>query len=626
MCGIAGIVCDHPCRLGTILAMTSVQAHRGPDGVGHVFIDGDSNRFVSSHTIEDIDAVAQVALGHRRLSIIDCSNAGLQPMKASFGNYWITYNGEIYNYVELRRELKQLGFQFHTGTDTEVILAAWRAWGTECFSRFNGMWGLAIWDGVRRRIILARDRLGVKPLHYAKSPAALVFASEIKSVLASGFTSARLNRRCASDFIKWGSVNHSEETFFENVFEFPPGHFAEVDPNHPCDWETRAFWRLSAANHQEPVDPNAAPKLFRELFLSAVSLRMRSDVPVGSCLSGGLDSSSIVCAASKLRNSADVSFHTFTSCSHDPRFDERKWSDLVGAHVRSTAHNIFPDAGGFLRDLPKLLWHQEEPFTTTSIYAQWLVMQSAREAGVPVLLDGQGADEILCGYRKYQFFYLRELAHAGNWLQFVRALMMLMRFGDRGLWRWREGERYLPNFLKTRLTSADELIHPDFNQTFLNSKLALTSAKTVADRQIEDLLYFSLPSLLRYEDRNSMAWAVESRVPFLDYRIVEFLVALPAQVKLAFGRSKAVLRTAFRGLVPDAVLDRRDKMGFVTPQTVWLRSELAPSMLTAFTSRDFAAGSIVRQNQLIRLWNNFMAGDIGVEPLIFRIFILDAWA
>jgi asparagine synthase (glutamine-hydrolysing) len=472
---------------------------------------------------------------------------------------------------------------------------------------------------------LSRDRLGVKPLHYAKLPSTLIFASEIKGVLSSGFISARLNHKCAADFLRWGSVNHSDESFFEGVREFPAGHFAEVDPDRPYDWEAQAFWRLSALNRQESIDPSAAVKHFRELFLSAVSLRMRSDVPVGSCLSGGLDSSSIVCVANRGRHAGEVPFHTFTSSFNDLRFDERQWSELVSAHARTTAHHVFPDAGDFLRDLPKLLWHQEEPFTTTSIYAQWQVMRAAREAGVPVLLDGQGADEILCGYRKYQFFYLRELANAGRWLQLAQELAMLVRFGDRGLWRWREGERYLPKFLKQRLTSIDELIHQDFHQTILASNLPLTAATTVTARQVDDLLYFSLPSLLRYEDRNSMAWAVESRVPFLDYRLVEFAVALPAQVKLQRGRSKAILRTALRGLVPDAVLDRRDKLGFVTPQEVWLRGELASSIEGAFRGNCFAAGGIVVQNRLMRLWNNFIAGDSTSEQLVFRIFVLDAW-
>ncbi len=488
------------------------------------------------------------------------------------------------------------------------------------------MWGVAIWDGVKRRLILSRDRLGVKPLHYAKLPSRLVFASEIKGVLASGLIQARLNRRCAADFLRWGSVNHSDETFFEGVREFPPGHVAEIDPERPHDWEPQTFWRLATPDRPESNDMDTAAQRFRHLFLSAVSLRMRSDVPVGSCLSGGLDSSSIVCAVQQNPSAGVVPFHTFTSSSHAPRFDERRWADLVSAHARTTAHHVFPDVGGFLRDLPQLLWHQEEPFTTASIYAQWEVMRAAREAEVPVLLDGQGADEILCGYRKYQFFYLRELANAGRWLLLARELTMLLRFGDRGLWRWREGARYLPGFFQRRLTSMEELIHPDFRGVFLSSSLALTAAKTVAARQIDDLLHFSVPSLLRYEDRNSMAWAIESRVPFLDYRLVEFAVALPAMVKLFRGRSKAVLRTGLRELVPKTVLDRRDKMGFVTPQAVWMRCRLGEAVAARFGSSNCRLVPFADRAKLKTASEASLRGqEVLQQEELFRWYVFDMW-
>lgn len=622
MCGLAGIFGGRPALHRSIFQMTAVQAHRGPDDHGHVFLGGGPALFAREPNDAQVPS-RLLALGHRRLSILDCTEAGRQPMASADGEDWIAYNGEVYNYVELREDLSRLGHRFHTGTDTEVILAAYRQWGNDCFARFNGMWGIALWDGRRQQLVLSRDRLGVKPLHYAFVGNVLYFASEIKGILAALPEAPRANAVVVADYLKWGSVNHADQTFFAGIQAFPPGHFAVVAPDSPTRLIPQGFWTPDAKQVSANFDEAATH--FRDLFSDAVRLRMRSDVKVGSCLSGGLDSSSIVCVAAGLTGAAG-GMNTFTSVFDDPRFDERQWAALVNEAARAQPHYVTPSQQTFLADLDALVWHQEEPFTSASIYAQWCVMREARKAGVPVLLDGQGADEGLCGYRKFYLFYLRELARAGRWPALLGELAQLALHGDRGLLRWREGSRYLPAFLRRRVSGVDGWVDPGFASAYSQSRIDLGGYKPVAERQKDDLLRFSVPSLLRYEDRNSMAWSIESRVPFLDYRLVEWLLTLPTEVKLAGGRTKAVLREALRGTVPQKVLDRRDKMGFVTPQQEWLKTQLGETMADAFRPGRFRAARFLRAEALGDSLRAYRTGDSNIsDGALFRAYMLHAW-
>lgn len=626
MCGIAGILAPERRSLSEIYDMTKVQSHRGPDGYGHVLIDGRHSRFFQELNEVDNDCVGHLALGHRRLAILDLSPSGLQPMAVAGGDYWISYNGEIYNFIELRQELEKQGYNFSSETDTEVVLAAYQTWGVDCFSRFNGMWAMAIWDGLKEQLILSRDRFGIKPLHYACLQAGLVFSSEIKGVLASKLLDAKLDAATTADYLKWGVLNHSSRTFFKDILSFPPGHYAVVKPENPTQLKFCAFWTLKAPDEPLSIGRHEAEQHFYQLFQSAVALRMRSDVPVGSCLSGGLDSSAIVCLAAEHGTQNGNSFNTFSSCFDDPQFDERKWSDLVNQKMNARSHHIFPTAAGFCQDFEDLIWHQEEPFSTISMYAQWCIMKAAREQKVPVLLDGQGADEVLCGYRKYYMFYFQELVRRRQWRRLIVDLYYSLLHGDRGLVRWRDGVRYLPSFLRRHLSFIEEIITPDRRDIFARSNIVFTKASTVSAYQIDDLNLYSIPALLRYEDRNTMAWSIESRVPFLDYRIVEFLIGLPCEIKMSKGRTKAVMRSALRGIVPEQILNRRDKMGFVTPQEIWLREDMRQAVQDRFAAKDFRAGCIINQAKLLDRWKNFLeAKNPAGAAEFFRVFIFDAW-
>jgi asparagine synthase (glutamine-hydrolysing) len=351
---------------------------------------------------------------------------------------------------------------------------------------------------------------------------------------------------------------------------------------------------------------------------------MRSDVPVGSCLSGGMDSSAIVCLMAKLFPQTQVK--TFTAGFDDPRFDETRWANAVSRAVGAQAHRSTPSEQAFLDDLDALIWHQDEPFFSASVYAQWCVMRSARQAGVPVLLDGQGADEAMLGYKKFYFFYLRNLIAKGNLLKAGREAFALAMHGDRGALRWREALRYLPKALRPKNSSLADYLTRSGTIARAARPLQLGSGGDMEQRQIDDLTLFSVPSLLRYEDRNSMAWSIESRVPFLDYRLAEFLVGLPTEFKLRGGKTKAVMRTAMTDIIPAPVLNRRDKMGFVTPQSVWMAGRLGERMVGEITQSSALAG-LLDTKAIVANWHRADPSRRNtMQAGVFRAGLFAIWA
>ena len=622
MCGIAGLLSIDVRDLNPIFGMTSVQAHRGPDGAGHVlFAEDGSPKLFGDAPRDRAVTPGRLALGHRRLAIIDCTDAGHQPMSYADGRYWITYNGEVYNYRELREELRAMGCAFRSGSDTEVILAAFATWGTDCFARFNGMWALAIWDAAEGELVLSRDRFGVKPLHLVRQDDTLLFASEIKGVLAASTGPVMANDQIVHDYLVHGVVNADNETFFAGIESFPPGCHAVVSPRDLVV-TPRAYWRLDLSA-RSGMTFGQASEAFRALITSAVSLRMRSDVPVGACLSGGLDSSSIVCLMAGI---VDKPVHTFTARFPEPEFDEGEWAQRVVDATGANGHVSMPSEDALIRDFEDLVWHQEEPFSSASLYAQWLVMRQARESGVPVLLDGQGADEILGGYRKFYAFHVLSLLRRGHVLGAMREILAVAANGDRGYLRWQEGVRYLPGFLQRRTFTIASYLRPELHALGLSTAVALGAADDIRLRQVQDLTRYSVPSLLRYEDRNSMAWSVESRVPFLDYRLVEFAIGLPVEYKLRHGRTKAVLRNGLRGIVPDRVLDRRDKMGFVTPQSRWMNGVLGKHVEGLCEEAGPALNKWVDLPRLLCAWRESTpAQRQTAQMLMFRLGTLAQW-
>lgn len=555
MCGIAGIVA----RTETfdlqraIREMTDRVRHRGPDDQGH-YVHG------------------RVALGHRRLSIIDLSAAGHQPMVAADGRHVIVYNGEIYNFVELKSELQSLGHRFCTSTDTEVILVAFSAWGRDCLSRFNGMWSFAIYDLEHRSVFAARDRFGVKPFYYVSGDACFAFGSELRQLLPF-LSSVKANPTTVCDFLLAGDAMPSDETFFEDAYSLLPGHFLVYDLATDRCQISRYY---SLTERLKDVDQQPIPEAsveFRRVFEDSVRLRLRSDVPVGTCLSGGLDSSSVALVAAQMHRSVSNSpFRAITAISEDPRNSEETYAEKVVSAGELHWIKVRPRYEDFRETLPFVVRHQEEPFGSPSICMQAFVMQAARDHGIVVLLDGQGGDETLLGYDRYYAAYCVDLwrnrgpREAVLWARQAmqsNANMNVWRLGAFLLFGLVPRARYL-YYLQRSDYFASRPRRPEWIGPMARAYLDLRSL------QILELETTSLPPLLRYEDKNSMAFSIEARLPFLDYRLVERSLSLMPRVKMYAGWTKWMLRNSMSDLLPDSIAWRRDKIGFAAPETLWL--------------------------------------------------------
>lgn len=572
-------------------AMTRAVKHRGPNGEGLAFYHPAGNRLsviVSDETPPGIPGERHpppgctLGLGHRRLSILDLSVAGHQPMGAPAADAWVTFNGEIYNYAELRAELASLGHAFHSGTDTEVILAAWREWGDACLGRFNGMFAFVLCDLRARRLFAARDRFGVKPLYYWATPSGgVAFASEIKQFTVHPGWRARPNGQRIYDFLNWGILDHTAETLFAGVRQLRGGERVSLALDAPAGAAPQRWYELRPAAYDG--DFTAAARRFRELLDDSVRLRLRADVPVGSCLSGGLDSSSIVCAMrAQLGEQAAHTQNTFSAYSDVARFDERGYIEEVVRATGARAHHTVPDPDALLRELDALTWHQDEPFGSTSIYAQWCVFRLARQQGVVVMLDGQGADEALGGYLGYFGPRLAGLLRRGAPLAFWREAAAVRSLHGQS-WRMQSrliANELLPGGLADRLR---RMIGRTVNApAFLDlarlgavprspHRGAVDLRDPVRSLGLAQLASLNLPMLLHWEDRDSMAHGIEARLPFLDYRLVEFCLGLPEEFKIAGGWTKRVLREGMRDRLPGRIRERRDKLGFATAEETWMQ-------------------------------------------------------
>jgi len=554
MCGIAGII-DRSGRAiddVRLRVMTDAVAHRGPDGSG-IYIDGN------------------VGLGHRRLAIIDLTEGGHQPMKFRGESLVLTFNGEIYNYLELRSELEQAGYVFRSRTDSEVILAAYDRWGETCVTRFNGMWAFAIHDRANRAVFCARDRFGVKPFYYVDTGRLFAFGSEIRQLLPL-LEHVGADRENVLDFILTGASDHGDGTFYANVSRLAAGHTLTFDLGTGLATR-KPFYELRAREDVGRLARDEAVDRFRQCLTDAVRLRLRSDVPVGTCLSGGLDSSSIAAIAAPLyAQGAGRPFAAITAVSEEEGTDESRYAQQVVRHARLRWLTVRPTYEVFVDCLPGLVRAQEEPFGSTSLAMQYCVMRTARENLTPVLLDGQGGDETLLGYEKYYpaaivstfrregfASALRAVADARRSNAKLNVLTTAKYFLGSTLARARWGvycRRH--NYLRSRpmmpqwLSEFSRAIHDGFAL----QKLEISRT--------------NLPVLLRYEDKNSMAHAVETRLPFLDYRLVEMALSLPTDYKIYQGWSKWVLRAAMEDRMPGEVIWRKNKFGFESPERIWL--------------------------------------------------------
>lgn len=652
MCGITGLwqldgkLAVQPQLIQT---MTTTLRHRGPDDEGYLFVNtrtGTQTLLGGAVTAPELGLPligafspgdADLAFGFRRLAILDLSPAGHQPMPTADGRCWLVFNGEIYNYRELRSELQAKGYTFRSGADTEVLLYAYVEWGAACLHRFNGMWSFALWDGDRRQLFCARDRFGVKPFYYLWSGDRFAFASEIKALLHLPGLKRRPNDPLIYDYLRYGRTDHTAGTFFQGIQQLSPGHCLTVSSD--LGLHLRQFYSLDLNQSLlSGDDAHHAPR-FQALFEDAVRLRLRSDVPVGTCLSGGLDSSSIVCVANRLLQNDQQDDaramgerqKTFSSCYEDSRFDERRFIQPVLDQTGAEANFTFPSGAKLLEVLPRLVWHQDEPFGGLSIYAQWCVMGLAAARGVTVLLDGQGGDELLAGYHPCFDYFWGGLLRQGRLPELGRELALYHQtYGVKLPYLALRALRpFAPANLQglaRRWERGSLGIAADFERTYQERTYEFVERGADPLRgYLAQLIRYSIPMLLRFEDRNSMAHSIEARVPFLDYRLVEHAFRLPPEQKIHDATTKVILRNAMQGVLPEAVRQRRDKMGFVAPERVWLANELRSWIEELISSPSFNSRPYFDSAQIRQALADHVAGRRDLSKLAWRWINLELW-
>ena len=566
MCGIAGILLHTPNSAAPVHVkkMTDAIAHRGPDDEGLW-----SNEKNTVH------------LGHRRLSVIDLSSRAAQPM--SFANrYHIVYNGEIYNYIEIRSFLQNKGYSFVTQSDTEVIMAAYDFWKEKCLQQFDGMFAFAIWDDKEEKLFTARDRFGEKPFYYYEDEGNFIFASEMKALWAIGIDK-KINNKMLLNYITLGHVQNcidKEQTFFDDIYSLPPSHYLTYQPSSNQLSKITRYWSLNKEIKIDIAADDAIEK-FTELFNISVKRRLRSDVPVGTCLSGGLDSSSIAYTINQLQKNTGKALQTFSAVFPGFENDESKYIQAVSANLHITNYQTQPSAIDLIRDFEKLCYHQEEPFQSSGIFAQYKVFELAKKHDVKVLLDGQGADEVLAGYPRYIHWFLQEVLsrHKLGATQIERRAFRR----NNQLFRWDLKNiiaAFLPSHAAMQLEKLEyrkTISHPDISEDFLNflKHQEWVGIHKPIVTKLNDILHFNitemgLEELLRFADRNSMAHGREVRLPFLNHELVEFIFSLPSQLKMHDGWTKFLLRSSMNNKLPDEIVWRKEKVGFEPPQKNWM--------------------------------------------------------
>jgi asparagine synthase (glutamine-hydrolysing) len=605
-------------------------AHRGPDGDGW-------KEFGS--------AAGPVVLGHRRLSIIDLSDAAAQPMAYVGERYWIVYNGEIYNYIELRYELEAAGYRFRTQSDTEVLLAAFVQWGEAALGRLVGMFAFVLWDAAAQSIFASRDPFGIKPLYLFATPQGVAFASEIKQFTGLAGFSARLNIARAYDFLSSGIMEHTDETLFQGVHQLRGGECVRLDLQRWRPGEVLPIRRWYQILEPGTLDigEREAGQRFRALLADSVRIHLRSDVPVGTCLSGGLDSSSIVCLmARELEaegNGAKV--NSVSACYDQKAVNERPFMEAVVERTHSVPHWCYPRFEDAFALAEQITWHQDEPYGSTSIFAQWSVFDAARRAGLKVMLDGQGADEQLAGYHGCFSYYFASLIKDRRFATLICA--MLQRKAWHGVSFAEQAHTFLLPLLPARLARwlrrerqvltqhdwlAGEALRPHLGRSPFETARESIGCPPVAG--IGDLCVVltqssNLAMLLHWEDRNSMAHGIEARVPFLDHRLVEFSIAIGDRHKIVGGDTKRVLRGAMGDLLPETVRKRRDKLGFTTPEEVWFRGPLR-DLVFAGVEQTLARYPGLLNPHGVRAYSaDMLEGRRPVDFSLWRIISLGIW-
>lgn len=601
MCGINGFNWNDELQ---IKKMNTIIKHRGPDDEGML--------------IEK-----NITLGHVRLSIIDLSNAGHQPMSNENGKIWITYNGEVYNFQELRSDLLKKGHVFKSNTDTEVIIHSYEEYGFGCVNKLNGMWAFCILDLNKNILFLSRDRLGIKPLYYYFNENKFIFSSEIKAILSHSI-GIKSNKALIFDFLYYNLCDHTEETFFKDIKNLKPSN------NLILYLRTNTIQLQKYYNLEQEIriEKSDAQKT-RDLFYDSVKKTLISDVDVGSCLSGGLDSSSIIFAINAMVPNTKIK--TFSLVLPGDKFDEKIYQNEVNSISNSDNYSISPKPGELVEDIYDLIYTQEEPFGGISIYGQYRVMKLANQNNMKVLLDGQGADEILAGYHDFFAFYYFELLKNMKIMKFLReiknyyskskSIMPIM-------WLFL---RLIPAFLKRILYTHIKVpyLSQNFIKTYRHRIDVRWHISTLNEALIKSLFIYSLPHLLRFEDKNSMRFSIESRVPFLDYRFIEYILSTPVNCKIHNGITKYNFREAMKDILPNKIRNRYDKIGFSISEEDWLKDDKLKEFIwgvinsESFKNREYWDWLKVRKIYMKTLNGKTSKMFVGTD--IWRCVCMEIW-
>lgn len=652
MCGISISISKNNISVTDLIKQNNVISHRGPDDEGYVLFE---NSFINilggadtpeniylaklpynpKVKINNLDGNYFLGFGHRRLSILDLSEFGHQPMSYDNNRYWITFNGEVYNYLEIKEELIQLGYQFITETDTEVILASYKKWGAECQNKFNGMWAFGIYDTLEKSIFISRDRFGIKPLYYWFSPNNdLHFGSEIKQFTQVEGWKAVMNSQRVHDYLFYALTDHTNETFFNGVFSVPPGSFAQFKIENFSRKLDFTKWYKPKLNNFRGNYKDACNE-FEILFKKAVSLNTRADVKVGTALSGGLDSSAVVCVINNILSEQNKSTlqETFSSCSNNPLFDEKKWIDFVTSKTNVKSNIIYPDANEIFSETEKIIWHLDEPYQSQSAFLGFNIFRQAKINDVKVLLNGQGADEYLSGYEEFNLFRKLVLLKKFRWKKLVHELkndnnLSIFQFIKYSLFQ------SLPIFIKNKSHYFNEtykLLDCLVNKTNFKYKkinpifyiqLKANSLPCISHNQ---LLINPLQKYLRWEDRNSMAHSVEARVPFLDHNLVEFASQLPVDFLDELNYNKKILRDSLKDILPNEIKNRPDKKGFITPEEDWFKNTHFEQFKNLLLENLKYSKGIFNENEVVQFFDQVRLGEIQFDYTYWRIISICIW-
>lgn len=589
MCGITGMInFNKSVDTSLFVRMNNIIRHRGPDDEGYILID--SNSIINASGLESHNLIKQrftnindvkeeypIVLGHRRLSILDLTEKGHQPMHDTSGSIYITYNGEIYNFIEIREKLKKKGYTFFTNSDTEVILNSYKEWGEECVNHFNGMWAFAIYDKKKSKIFCSRDRFGVKPFYYYFDNNKLIFSSEVKQIIEDPDIKRIANDKAIYNYIYYSASDYNETTFFKNIYSLPASHNMRIDLNfRKKSFNLKISKYYDISKKEANITESSAIDNFKKHFNESINCRLRSDIEVGSCLSGGLDSSAIVTQACLNLQNKKKTFQTFTACyDENSNIDERYYSKKIVEQCGCKENLIFPNNSNIEKEIKKVIWHQDFPFQSLSVYSQWNVLKGAAQKNVRVLLDGQGADETLLGYERYGIFLLKEnikhfkfITLINNYkflklnaeINFHKLILYMIYFCNNKI------SRYIIGKVRRKFINQDFLKFNKHNDDYIKN----VNFKNPFELHKTEIFCSNLGPLLRFEDRDSMAFSIESRVPFLDYKLVESSINTPFNFKISQGWTKSILRNSMKGIMDNEVVFRKNKIGFASPQKEWL--------------------------------------------------------